>query len=288
MRVQKPPVPPSASASAPASAPANGPASTPYEHELKRNLSLSRTILFHASPSRLLSSRSYSIALRSTLRLSSSVPALRRAATEPCHLSAVAATEANLREARLHAAKKATTVPLAHDVFALLCGFLGADGRPQKAVQDAETKKRKEKEEEKLKEIEERANKAPRAFARVASGLIKVKDDEGKGKKDANHNQKRRFGKSISFMHPTNRKGFFDDDDESEDSDDKDDFYSAQDAPIAMSRVKSVRFTVPEEDEEKENGRKERTRLPKQGSTGMKRAKSSVGDYAIRVADVDT
>lgn len=197
----------------------------------------------------------------------------------------MSATEANLRHARLHAAKKATTVPLAHDVFALLCGFLGADGRPQKAVQDAQLEKRKEKEHERLRDIDDRANKAPRAFARVASGLVKVKVPEGKPKQ----NHKQRFGKSISFMHPTNRKPFFDDDDESEDSDDKDDFFDAKDAPIPINRVKSVRFVLPEEDDEKENARKETSRVPRRADTGMRRVKSSVGDYfAIHVADVDT
>eukprot|EP00177_Eucheuma_denticulatum_P008079 GFKZ01014722.1.p1 GENE.GFKZ01014722.1~~GFKZ01014722.1.p1 ORF type:complete len:207 (-),score=17.24 GFKZ01014722.1:666-1286(-) len=96
-----------------------------YEEELGRNLSLSHRILFHTSRRRLLTSRSYAIALRATLSLTRSIPFFRRSASLPRHLAAVAMLDTSLRLARSRAAKRTLSVPLAQDVYAMLCHFLG-------------------------------------------------------------------------------------------------------------------------------------------------------------------
>lgn len=275
------------------------PTSTPDEQHIKRNLSLSRTILFYTSPTRILTSRSFSIALRATLRLSSSLPALRRASVEPWHFASVSAIETNLKQARVHAARKANTVPLAHDVFALLCGFLGADGRPQKALNDDKLRKKKEKEEQKAKEIAERAkqiaekaNRPPGAFSRVASGILKSKETA------AMLEAKRKFGQSISYAGPLNRRGFYDGDDDFDDyehvddsqdsSETTDDFFGRDGPKIAVTRVKSVRFVEPEKDRLPLKA-KAAVQKPPVGGPRIRRSKSNYSDYfSIRISDVDS
>lgn len=96
-----------------------------YEEELWRNLSLSHRILYHTSRRRLLTSRSYAIALRATLSLTKSIPFFRRSASLPRHVAAIAMLDTSLRLARSRAAKRTLSVPLAQDVYAMLCHFLG-------------------------------------------------------------------------------------------------------------------------------------------------------------------